>query len=337
MHKLITGLLAGLTTITATIAVAQQPKGLHVINTFHIASPGGWDYPEVGPVHDWLYVSHGTQVNIINKKTGDSVGVIENTTGVHGIAFDVSNGKGFTSNGRLNTVTVFDLSTNKVLAHIATGQNPDAIFYETFSKKIITCNGRSKNLTIIDPANNKALDSVGVGGKPETAVSDGAGKLFVNIEDKNEIVVIDTKTFKVLNHWNIAPGEAPTGLSIDNETKRLFAGCEKLLMVIDATNGKVVDKLPIGDGCDGVAFDPATKNIFTSNGEGTLTVIHEDNADKFTVVENVVTKKGARTLALDKATHLIYLPTAEFEPMAAGEKERPKMKAGTFQVLVVGK
>ncbi|MEP7107035.1 MAG: YncE family protein [Ferruginibacter sp.] len=337
MNKLNTCLLAMVITLTATIGKAQQQKGHHIISTFHIASPGGWDYLVTGPVNDWLYVSHGTQVNILNKKTGDSVGVIENTTGVHGIAFDVSNGKGYTSNGRINTVTVFDMNNNKVLAQIATGQNPDAILYEPFSKKIITCNGRSKNLSIIDPIQNKVVDSVDVGGKPETAVSDGAGKLFVNNEDKNEIVVVDTKTFKVLNHWSIAPGEGPTGLSIDKETKRLFAGCDKLLMVIDANNGKIVDKLPIGDGCDGTAFDPATKNIFTSNGEGTLTVIHEDGDDKFTVVENVVTKRGARTIALDIATHLIYLPTAEFEPMAAGEKGRPKMKAGTFQVLVVGK
>jgi YVTN family beta-propeller protein len=337
MNKLFTRLFAGIITMTVISAEAQQQKGLHIINTFHIASPGGWDYLDVGPVNDWLYVSHGTQVNILNKKTGDSVGVIENTTGVHGIAFDVSNKKGFISNGRLNTVTVFDMNNNKVLAQVATGQNPDAILYEPFSKKIITCNGRSKNLSIIDPVQNKVVDSVDVGGKPETAVTDGAGKLFVNIEDKNEIVAVDTKTFKVMSRWSIAPGEGPTGLSIDKDTKRLFAGCEKLLMVIDATNGKIVDKLPIGDGCDGTAFDPATKNIYTSNGEGTITVIHEDNAGKFTVIENVVTKRGARTIALDKATHLIYLPTADFEPMAPGEKGRPKMKAGTFQVLVVGK
>ena len=317
-----------------TKALAQN--SFRIRHTFHIASAGGWDYLEVGPVNDLLYVSHGTQVNIINKNTGDSVGVIENTTGVHGIAFDVANGKGFTSNGRLNTVTVFDINSNKVLAQIPTGQNPDAIIYEPFSKKIITCNGRSKNLTIIDPVSNAVIDSVAVGGKPETAVSDGAGKLFVNIEDKNEIVVVDTKSFKVLNHWSIAPGESPTGLSIDKITHRLFAGCEKLLMVINASNGKIVDKITIGDGCDGTAFDPATKNIFTSNGDGTMTIIHEKDADKFTVVENVITKKGARTIALDKATHLVYLPTAEFEPMAAGEKGRPKMIAGTFQVLVFG-
>jgi YVTN family beta-propeller protein len=316
---------------------AQTATGLHIVNTFHIASAGGWDYLEPGPINDWLYVSHGTQVNILNKKTGDSVGVIENTTGVHGIAFDVANKKGFTSNGRLNNVTVFDMATNKVLTQIATGQNPDAIMYEPYSKKIITCNGRSKNLSIIDPVKNTVIDSVDIGGKPETAVSDGMGKLFVNNEDKNEIVVVDTKTFKVVNRWSIAPGEAPTGLAIDKTTKRLFAGCEKLLMVIDATNGKIIDKITIGDGCDGVAFDAVTKNIYTSNGEGTLSVIHEDNANKFVLLENIKTKKSARTIALDNQPHLIYLPAADLEEPKPGEKGRPKMIPGTFQILVVGK
>ena len=315
---------------------AQQKSGLRVVNTFHIASSGGWDYIAVGPVHDWLYVSHGTQVNILDKKTGDSAGVIENTTGVHGIAFDIVNNKGFTSNGRLNTVTVFDMNTNKVLAQIPVGRNPDAIFYELFSKKIITCNGLGKSLSIIDPVSNKVTDSVDVGGKPETAVSDDAGKIYVNIEDKNEIIVVDMKTFKVLHHWNIAPGDGPSGLAIDKITKRLFAGCDKLLMVIDATNGKVISKLEIGDGCDGVAFDPATNNIYSSNGDGTLTVIQEVDPEKFIVVENVVTKKSARTLALDKISHLVYLPAAEFESAVPGEKGRPAMKPGTFQILVVG-
>jgi YVTN family beta-propeller protein len=316
---------------------AQTTTGLHIIKTFHLASPGGWDYIEVGPVNDWLYVSHGTQVNILNKKNGDSVGVIENTIGVHGIAFDAANKKGFTSNGKINTVTVFDMNTNMVLAQIATGQNPDAILYEPFSKKIITCNGRSKNLTIIDPIKNVVVDSVAIGGKPETAVSDGMGKLFVNDEDNNEIVVVDTKTFKVLNHWSIAPGEGPTGLALDKKTNILFAGCEKLLMIVDATNGNIIDKITIGDGCDGVVFDEATKTIYTANGEGTITVIQEENAAKFSLVENAITKKGARTITLDNQTHLLYLPTADFEQADPNQKGRPKMKSGTFQVLVVGK
>ncbi len=338
MKTLVIAITAIFFVCAAVPAIAQQSSGLKVTNTFHIASAGGWDYLALGPFNDWLYVSHGTQVNILNKKTGDSVGVIENTTGVHGIAFDLAEKKGFTSNGRLNNVTVFDLNTNKVLAQIPAGTNPDAIMYEPFSKKIITCNGRSKNLSIIDPVNNSLMDSVNIGGVPEEAVSDGMGKLFVNVEDKNEIVVLDTKTFKVLNHWSIAPGGGPTGLAYDGKTKRLFAGCEKLLMVIDATNGKIIDKVAIGDGCDGVAFDKVSKNIYTSNGsDGTMTVIQEDNNNKFTVLENITTKKGARTIALDNSSHLIYLPTADFETQDPNQKGRRKMIPGTFQVLVVGK
>jgi len=191
-------------------------------------------------------------------------------------------------------------------------------------------------LSIIDPVLGKVIHTIDVGGKPEKAASDGAGKLFVNVEDKNEIVQIDLKEFKVLNHWSILPGETPTGLMYDNKTQRLFAGCDKLLMVIDASNGKIVDQLPIGAGCDGVAFDPSLKNIYTSNGEGTLTVIHEENAHKFRVVETVTTKRGARTLILDQETHLLYLPTADFG-MATEENRRPPLIPGTFQVLVVGK
>ncbi|MDE2389933.1 MAG: YncE family protein [Betaproteobacteria bacterium] len=324
--------------LSFSMANAQSTAPLKIINTFHIASAGGWDYLAVGPVNNWLYVSHGTQVNILDKITGDSVGVIENTTGVHGIAFSVPDKKGFTSNGRLNSVTVFDLNTNKVLAQIPTGQNPDAIIYEPFSKKIIICNGRSKNLTVINPAENKVTDSVDVGGKPETAVTDGLGKLYVNIEDKNEIVVVDTKTFKVINHWSITPGQEPTGLAIDNKTHRLFAGCDKLLMVINATNGNVIDKISIGEGCDGVSFDEVSKNIYTANGaDGTLTVIKEKSADEFVVVKNLATKKGARTITIDKQTHQLYLPTAEFEDKKPGQNGRPAMKPGTFQVLVIGK
>lgn len=329
-------------TVAVLVMLAATPKmqaqsSLHLTNTFSIKSNGGWDYLITGPVNDWLYVSHGTQVNVLNKKTGDSVAVIENTTGVHGIAFDVAQGKGYTSNGRLNNVFVFDLQTNKVLGEIATGQNPDAIIYETFSKKIITCNGRSHNLSIIDPVQGKVTDSVDVGGKPETAVSDGKGLLYVNVEDKNEIAVVDTKSFKVLHHWSIAPGDGPTGLAFDPVTNRLFAGCEKLLMVINAGNGAIVDKITIGDGCDGVAFDATTKTIYTANGaDGNITVIKEVTGDKYQVTDNVVSKKGARTITLDASTHLLYLPTADMLPLEPGQTGRPKLKPGTFQVLVYG-
>jgi YVTN family beta-propeller protein len=316
-----------------------QSSGYHILNTFHIPSPGGWDYIAVSPVTDNIYVSHGSQVNILNKNTGDSVGVIPNTTGVHGIAFAPEFKKGFTSNGRLNTATVFDINTNAVLAQVKTGENPDAIMYDPFSKKVYTCNGRSKDLSVIDPATNEVIKTVDLGGTPETPVSDEAGNLYINIEDKNEIVVVNTKTYTVDSRWKTGKGTSPSGLAIDIKTKRLFAGCDnKLLIVINAENGKVVDELPIGDGCDGVVFDPELKNVFSSNREGTLTVIHEKSAKSFEVLENVPTKKGARTSAIDEKTHKIYLPTADFLPPNPEEKgKRPGIAPGTFQVIVVGK
>lgn len=316
---------------------AFSQKDFHILKTFHIASSGGWDYLTVGPGNNRLYVSHGNQVNILDKTTGDSVGVIENTTGVHGIAFDKANGKGYTSNGRLNNVTVFDLKTNTVLTQIATGQNPDAILFEPFSKKVITCNGRSSDLSVIDPLTNKVVATIAVGGKPETAVSDEKGRLFVNIEDKSEIVVVDLKSFTVIAHWPLAPAEEPTGLVIDRKTNRLFAACgNKLLAVVDAVNGNVVTTLPIGDGCDGAAFDESSKNIFTSNGEGTMSVYHEKTANDFETVATVPTKRGARTITLDQQTHWIYLPTSDFEAQSNPPQGRPRMIPGTFQVLVAG-
>jgi len=317
----------------------QAQKDFHILKTFHIQSGGGWDYIAVGPGNNRLYVSHGTQVNILDKTTGDSIGVIENTMGVHGIAFDKSQNKGFTSNGRLNNVTVFDLTTNAVITQIPTGANPDAIMYETFTKKIITCNGRGKNLSFIDPVSNKLTDSIDVGGKPETAVSNGMGKLFVNIEDKNEIVEVDLKRMVVESHWPIGPGEEPTGLVLDKNTNRLFAGCgNKFLIAVSAVTGKVVASMPIGDGCDGVAFDNDTKNIYTSNGEGTISVFNEKSADKLEAVATVTTKRGARTITIDEQTHWLYLPTADFEKSDPNTPNvRPRMIPGTFQVLVVGK
>ena len=319
----------------AMASFAQKTYGIK--KTFHIASPGGWDYLAIND--NELYVSHGNQVNILNKTTGDSIGILENTNGVHGIAFIPSLNKGYTTNGRLNNVTVFDLATHKILDQIATGQNPDAILYDDFSKQIITCNGRSNDLTIIDPISGKLIATIPVGGKPETAVTNHAGKLYVNIEDKNEIVVVNTNTHKVEQHWSLGDAEGPTGLAMDVVTKRLFAGCEKILVVMDANNGNIISKLPIGDGCDGVAFDNATQTIFTSNGVGNMTVINEKGPNKFVIASTVITKRGARTITIDESSHLLYLPTAEFEPLPANAKQgdRPKMKAGTFQVMVIGR
>jgi len=313
---------------------AYAQNDYKIVKTYHIQSPGGWDYIAVNKGK--IYVSHGTQVNILDEDSGDSTGFIPNTAGVHGIAFENELGRGYTSNGRSNNVTVFDLRDNTVITQIASGQNPDAIMYEPHTKTIITCNGRSKNLSVIDPKTNSLIATIDVGGKPETAVSDGNGKLFVNIEDKNEIVVVDLKSHTVIDHWALG-AEGPTGLAYDKTTKRLFAGCDKYLVVVNADNGKVVDKPAIGDGCDGIAFDEKNKIIFTSNGQsGTITAIKEISADKYSVLGNYASKRGARTITIDQATGTIYLPTADFDANNS-QNGVPKIIPNSFQVLVVQK
>ena len=319
-----------------SVLIAQK-SGYQLSGAFPIKSNGGWDYITV--YKNNLYVSHGTQVNVLNKVTGDSLGVIANTTGVHGIAFDPTQNIGFTSNGKLNNVFAFNITTNAIIATISTGENPDAIMYDPFTKTIITCNGRGKNLTFIDPVSFKVVGEVAVGGKPETAVSDEAGNIYVNVEDKNEIVKLSAVSFKVLAHWSIKPVEEPTGLAIDIKTKRLFAAGEKKMVVVNYETGKIITTIPIGEGCDGLVFDNQQKLIFTSNGEGTVSIIKEISANQYQLIENIATAKSARTLAIDESTGTVYLPAANFEPQPAGatENKRTPIVPGTFKILVVSK
>jgi DNA-binding beta-propeller fold protein YncE len=308
---------------------------LHVTTVFHIESGGGYDYTTVDSASERLYLSHGSQVNVVNKATGDSIAVIKTEKDVHGIALAHEFGKGYISNGSLNSVLVFDLKTFKVLGHIPAGQFTDGIFYDDYSKKVISCNGRGKNMTVIDPVTDQAVNTIQLTGWPETAVSDGKGKIYVNNAEKSEIDVIDANTFQVVGTWPIAPGKGASGLAIDRNTMRLFAGCgNKLLVVLNALDGKVVANLPIGDECDAVGFDKQLKMVYSSNGDGTLTVIKESNPDQYTVIQNLKTKKGARTQAVDQSTHKIYLPTGEFAPKKPGDFH-PALIPGTFQVLVV--
>lgn len=312
---------------------AQSGSGYKVAGTFRIASGGGWDYIAVND-HK-IYVSHAAQVNILNEETGDSAGIIPNTTGVHGIAFIPALNKGYTSNGRLNTITVFDLTTNAVLSQIPVGQNPDAIMYDPFSKKIITCNGRSNDLSVVDPMTEKVVMTIKLSGKPETAVSDEAGKIFVNIEDKNAISQVNIITGKVLNTWPLSPAEGPTGLAIDLKTSRLFAGCEKMLVVMDAGTGKVLQRLPIGEGCDGIAFDDGVKLIFASCGEGNAYIAEESTTGVCKIIDKVATKRSARTITVDPQNHRAFLPAADMGPSV--NNQRPPMIPGSFQILVLDK
>lgn len=309
-----------------------------IVNKFHIEGDGGWDYLNVDESTGRIFVSHNTVVQVIDEKDGRLIGTIPDTKGVHGIAIAADLNKVFISNGRDSSVTVADLNSLAFIAKVpVTGQNPDAILYDPFSHKVFVYNGRSSNATVIDSKTNKVTATIKLDGKPENSVTDNKGKVYVNIEDKSEISVINSATNKVEQTWSIAPGEEPSGLALDNENHRLFAVCgNKLMVVLNALTGKVITTLPIGSGTDGAAFDPATKRVYSSNGEGTLTVVQQTGPDTFQVLENVPTLRGARTIAVDRKTHHIFMSTAEFEPAAAGNTGgRPAIKPGTFMVLDV--
>jgi YVTN family beta-propeller protein len=332
--------LLSITCITVLLSssslVSAQP-GYKVVNQIHLEGDGGWDYLTVDEAAGRLYVSHSSMALVVDLKTGKQIGKIADTNGIHGIALAPSLNKGFTSNGRDNSVTVFDLKTLEVTGKIpVTGKNPDAILYDAFSGKLFTFNGGSSNASVIDPKQGKEIGTIQLDGKPEFPQTDGKGKIYVNIEDKSEISVINPNSLKVEKSWSIAPGEEPSGLALDNETHRLFSVCgNKLMVVSDAEAGKVITTLPIGDGCDGVAFDSATKRAFSSNGaDGTITVVQEENKDSFKVVETITSQKGARTITIDKTTHHLYLSAAEFGEQKAGERH-PPIKPGSFMVLDV--
>lgn len=319
---------------------AQTPSGLHIIKKHAIHSNGGWDYITVDNQAKKMYVSHSTQVNILSTLTGDSIGVIPNTAGVHGVALVKGLNKGYTSNGRTNNCTVFDLTTSTEITTLSVGTNPDAIFYDEFSKKIYVFNGWSSDATVIDPQTDKVVATIALGGKPETGVSDGKGKIFVNSETTNEVVVIDANTYTVINRFKINGGEEPSGLAIDRATNRLFIGCggNATMVVMDAANGTNLSSFKIGD-CDGMAFDPASKMIYASNGDGNVSVFKELNANKVVFMENVPTEKSARTIGIDLTTHHIFLPAAKMEapaPTAENAKPRAKMVPGSFHIIELG-
>lgn len=330
---------------TASTRAQETPKPAegeyHVLKSYKVGGDGFWDYIAVDADGRRLFVTHATKVEVLNADTGERIGEIPNTPGVHGVALAPELGRGFTSNGRDNTALIFDLKTLETLGTVPTGKNPDAIVYEPTTKCVFTMNGRSNDATAIDAATGKAVGKIDLGGKPEFCVADGAGKLYANIEDKSEVVVLDPKDLKVTARWSLAPGEEPSGLAIDVKNHRLFSVCSnKLMVVLDADNGQVLSSLPIGEHVDGAAFDPGTMLAYSSNGEGTLTIVHEDSPSKFTVVQNVKTLRSARTIALDPKTHNAFLPAAKVEPPAPNEaqrRHRPRIVPDSFQVIVVGK
>jgi len=328
--------------LCASSVKAFSPAQYQVKQKYVLGGDGGWDYLTFDAAGKRLFISRGTHVMVVDPYKGSVVGDIPDTAGVHGIAIAQDLGKGFTSNGRENSVTVFDLKTLKQTAKIKIdGENPDAILYDPSSKRVFTFNGRSKNATVIDATNDKVVGNIPLDGKPEFGVADGKGGVFVNIEDKSEVTSIDAKKAVVIKSWPLAPCEEPSGLAMDLKSRRLFAGCHnKMMAVIDADSGKVIATPAIGEGVDANAFDADKQLAFSSNGDGTLTVVHEDTPGKFSVVENAETQRTARTMALDTTNHDVYLVAAEIEmapPAKEGERPRRTMKPGTFTLLVVGK
>ncbi len=308
----------------------------HVAKTFHLGGEGGWDYLTLDGAHHRLFITRATHVMVVDPDSGRQIADIPNTPGVHGVALASEFNRGFTSNGGSDTVSIFDLNSLKVTATVKVGKGPDAIAYDPRSKRVFTMNGESNDASAIDAASGTVVGSVALGGDPEFAVSDGSGRMFVNIYDKDQLLAFDTAKLNVISRWPVAPCKHPTGLAMDTAHRRLFVGCRNELMaVMNADSGAVIKTLPIGANVDSNRFDADTQLAFSSNGDGTLTVVHEDSPDQYQVVANVKTAPGARTMELDPATHTIYTVTAEFVSAPNSSHHRPTMRPGTFELLVI--
>lgn len=324
-----------------------SPATYRAAQTYVLGGDGGWDYLTYDGGSKRLFISRGTHVMVVDPSAGKVVGDIPDTGGVHGIAIAGDLKKGYTSNGRGNSVTVFDLATLKTLATLSVGGNPDAILYDAATKRIVTFNGGSKDATIIDAQTDTLAGTVALGGRPEFATVDGRGMAYDNIEDTNEQVAIDLRAVKVVKRWKLTGCDGPSGLAMDQRSRRLFAGCSNAVMAIsDPDAGTVVATVPIGKGSDAIGFDAGTMFAFSSNGEGTMTVVHEDSSTAFSVAQTATTQPGARTLAVDGGSHNVYLVTALFDmvppaatatPLPNGQMPGPRRVArpGTFSLLVM--
>ena len=325
--------------LACTLVAAGTYK---LLKTIPIPGEGGWDYLAADSDNRRLYVSHNTEVDVLDLDSEAIVGKIPNTNGVHGIAVASDLGRGFVSDGRDNQVTIFDLKTVSVISTVKAGTHPDAILYDQLTKRVFAFNGGTKDVTAIDAATGAVAGTMPLGGRPEFAATDGTGNVYVNIEDKSELVRFDPKALEVKDRWSLSPQcDSPSGLAIDTSSRRLFPVCDnKIMAIVDADSGKVVATVPTGAGTDAAVFDPGTKLTFASNGQdATLTVIHEDSPDHYSVLQNAKTQRGARTMALDLRTHKVYLSTADFGPAPAATADnprpRPKILPATFRLLVM--
>jgi DNA-binding beta-propeller fold protein YncE len=317
-----------------------RAQSYHVARRMALGGEGRWDYLAFDTAGHRLFIARQTRVMVVDPDNGKIIGEIPGLNGAHGVAFVYETGHGFATSGRDGTVTMFDLKTLKVLARIAAAPDDDAVLYDSSSKRVFSFNGDSRSSTVIDPTSGKKIGTIDLGAKPEFAVAAGDGKLYVNLVDKAAVAEIDARAMRVTRQWPIAPCQSPTGLAIDRPHHLLFSGCRNKVMAIsDATTGRLIATVPIGEGVDDCAFDPQTQLAFSSNGDGTLTVVHEDAPSRFHVVANVSTRQGARTMALDEKTHRIYTVTAELGPPPAPTKDhphpRPSIVPGTFVMLVL--
>lgn len=341
LHSLGCALAAcALLTPLAVGAQTAPPASYHVLSRWQVGGQGWWDYLTAAPALHRLFVSRGTHVMVVSLDRDSVVGDLPNTPGVHGIALALALGRGFTSNGRDSTVTIFALRTLAPIATVhVTGRNPDAILYDPATRRVFTFNGGSDDATAIDAVAGKVVGTIPLGGRPEFAASDARGHVYANIEDSSQVVRIDPHTLRVVARWPLAPCEHPSGMAIDRVHERLFIGCHNGMMaVMNARTGKVVATVRIGRGVDANRFDPGTRLAFASCGDGTLTVVHEDDPDHYHVVQTVATERGARTMALDERTHRVYTVTARFGPRPAaapGRRRRPPMIPGSFTIITL--
>jgi YVTN family beta-propeller protein len=336
-------LCTGLIAAPVLRAAAADPK-MEVLQRWKIGGEGGWDYLTVDPATQRLFVTRATRVDVISTESGKLLGSIPNTQGVHGVALAKALNRGYASNGRANSVTAFDLDTLKVIQEAKIpGGNPDAILFEPTGKHVFTFNGMSKNVTVLDATSLAVVATIPVPDKPEFAVDDGHGQIFVNIEsDPGQIVAIDTQKLTVKSTWPLPGCNGPSGLALDGSHHRLFSVCDgKVMAVTDAVSGKQVAKVTIGEHPDAAAYDAKRGLVFSSNGEGTLSVTHQDSPDRYMVVDTVQTQRGARTMALDGETGKIYLASADFGPAPAPTADqphpRPAIIPNSFVILVVGR
>lgn len=315
-------------------------SGYHLLKTIPVPGDTGWDYLKYDPSSKRLFISRGDHVAVVNVETGKVVADIGGMQRIHGIVLAPEFNRGFVTDGQAAKVWIFNLKTLKVVGSAPAAPDADGEVYDPASKRVFTMNGDSKSSTVIDAKSGKVLGTIDLGGGPEFPVADGQGHVYANIETTSEIVEIDANTMKITNRWPLAPAESPSGLAIDTTNHILFSGCHnKMMAIVNADTGKVIATPAIGQGVDATRFDPGTGDAFSSNGDGTLTVIHEDSPTQFSVVDNVQTERGARTMALDPTTHEVFLVTAKFEPLPANAppRTRRKMVAGSFHVLVFGK